>query len=98
MRKRTQRRKDEREEKKLVDAKWKLALLGDGYRADRPIVVESASQIEPHARSMTCPSCDVAFRVEEHVATPVDRVVRVRCPQCGRAASIHFALRASTLS
>lgn len=98
MRTRTQKRLLEREQKKLDDAKWKLALLAEGYRAERPIVVESASQIEPHVRGMTCPTCDVSYQVTEHVATARERIVRARCAQCGRTPSLHFVLRSSTLS
>jgi predicted Zn finger-like uncharacterized protein len=92
-RSRTVRRELERERKKLVEAKWKLAMLQEGYRRDRPIAVDSASQIEPHVRGMTCPGCDVSYRVLEHRATPDGRVVRAQCPQCGRSPEIHFVLR-----
>jgi predicted Zn finger-like uncharacterized protein len=98
MRKRTSRRRDERDAKKLASAKWKLALLEDGFRADRPLVVDSPSQIEPHVRAMTCPSCGAPFRVEEHAATPGGRIVSAHCPQCGRTAQIYFVLRSATLS
>lgn len=90
---RTVRRELERERKKLDEAKWKLALLQPGYRRDRPIAVDSASQIEPHVRGMTCPACDVGYRVLEHRASPEGRIVRAQCPQCGRTPEIHFVLR-----
>ena len=47
-RSRTVRRQAERDARKLADAQWKLTLLEPGFRADKPIVVESASVIEPH--------------------------------------------------
>ena len=93
-RSRTVRRQAERDARKLADAKWKLMLLEPGFRPDKPIVVESASQIEPHVRGMQCPTCDVSFHVVEHAATAEGRVVMARCPQCGKAPSIHFVLRA----
>ena len=95
---RTIRRELERERKKLEETRWKLALLEPGFRRDRPLVVESASQIEPHVRGMHCPTCDVGFRVLEHRATPEGRVVRAQCPQCGRAPEIRFVLRDSLAS
>jgi predicted Zn finger-like uncharacterized protein len=90
---RVQRRQLERERKKLVAAKWKLASFEPGYRADRPIAVESASQIEPHVRGMRCPGCDASYQVVEHLARSGARVVRAKCAQCGRSPEIHFVLR-----
>jgi hypothetical protein len=89
-RKRTARRAAERSARKLEDARLKLALLGEGFSADHPIAVDSASQIEPHARSLRCPVDDTPFQVLEHDAR---RVVRVQCKQCGRRFDLHFALR-----
>jgi hypothetical protein len=94
-RSRTVRRQLERERKKLDEAKLKLASLQPGYRADRPIEVESASQIEPHVRGIRCPVCDVGYQVVEHRATPGGRVVRARCAQCGRQPELHFVIRAT---
>ena len=97
-RSRTVRRQAERDARKLADAKWKLTLLEPGFRPDKPIVVDSASVIEPHVRGMQCPVCDVGFQVVEHVATADGRVVKARCPQCGKTPSIHFTLRAATVN
>ena len=97
-RSRTVRRQAERDARKLADAKWKLTLLEPGFRPERPLVVESASQIEPHVRGMRCPVCDVGYQVAEHVATPEGRVVQARCPQCGAKPTIHFTLRASMVN
>lgn len=87
------RRQLDREKKKLDEARWKLASFEPGYRRERPIEVDSASQIEPHVRGMSCPSCGASFRVLEHRASPAGRVVRAQCPQCGRTPEIHFVLR-----
>lgn len=92
-RSRTARRQLARDQKKLDEAKLKLAHLGAGYRADRPIEVDSASQIEPHVRGMLCPVCDVGYQVEEHRAAAFGRVVRARCARCGRTPDLHFVLR-----
>lgn len=98
MRSRTVRRQLERDQKKLEEAKLKLALLEPGYRSDRPLEVESASQIEPHVRGMVCPACDVGYQVVEHRATARGRTVRARCAQCGRSPEIHFVLRSPLAS
>ena len=87
---RTKRREAERQAKKLADARVKLALLEEGFSLERPIVVDSASQIEPHARSLRCPVDDTPFQVLEHDAR---RRVRVQCKQCGRRFELHFVLR-----
>jgi len=92
-RSRTVRRQLEREQRKLDDARWKLASLEVGFHASRPIEVESASQIEPHVRGMRCPVCDVSFHVLEHVASPSGREVTARCPQCGRRPHLFFVIR-----
>jgi hypothetical protein len=97
-RSRTVRRQAERDAQKLADAKWKLTLLEPGIRKDRPLVVESASQIEPHVRGMECPVCAVGFQVAEHVATPEGRTVQARCPQCGKTPSVYFVLRAASVN
>ena len=91
-RKRTTKREAERAKKNLDVARLKLALLSEGYSAEKPIRVVFASQIEPHARGMTCPVDDVGFQVIEHVARPTDRVVTVECKQCGRRFRLHFAI------
>lgn len=88
-RKRTARREAERAKKKLDEARLKLALLAEGFSAERPIRVVSASQIEPHVRNMTCPVDDIALNVLDHAA---DRVVTAECKQCGRRYEIHFTI------
>jgi len=92
-RSRTVRRQLEREQRKLDDARWKLALLQVGFHPSRPIEVESASQIEPMVRGMRCPVCDVTFHVLEHTASPSGRKVTARCPQCGRSPHLYFVIR-----
>ncbi len=87
---RTARRALEREQRKLEEARWKLALLGEGFQPGRPFEVESSSQIEPQVRGMRCPACDVGFHVLDHVAQPGRREVTARCPQCGRKPRLYF--------
>ena len=56
---RTERRERERALDKLARDREKLARLELGGSAERPIELESASQVEPHARSLRCTRCEV---------------------------------------
>lgn len=84
---RTVRREAERDARKLADAKEKLAALEQGGAPDRPIRVDSASQIELRVESMRCARCEGELRVHEHVARVVLghslRMVDARCKRCG---------------
>ena len=99
IRKRTQRREEERARRKLDLAKEKLATFDEGASPDRAIPLESASQVEVHASSMQCPLCGDHYRVNEHtVLHQGDRTLRVAhviSPQCGRETKIYFAVRAA---
>lgn len=79
---------------KTAEAALKLAALEPGGAADRPIVVTSASVIEPHAAGQPCVACGAGVRVEEHVAAPTLglRVVKIRCPRCGVARELYFRI------
>jgi len=98
---RTVRRELDREQAKLAAAKEKLWSLGEGASPQRPIPLESASQVEIHAASLTCPICGDHFRVLEHTVLHLAssdrtlRVTHVRSPQCGRERDLYFALRAA---
>lgn len=92
---RTLRRELERERSKLARTREALEALDFGGSPERPIEVESASQIEPHARAMHCPVCDDAYRVLDHEVAKGGalRVVTAQSPQCGRTTKIWFRLR-----
>jgi len=83
---RTLRREAERDAEKLADAREKLSLLEQGGGWERPIRVDSASQIELRVESMRCPRCDGELKVFEHVARVVAghalRMVDARCKRC----------------
>lgn len=95
---RTVRREAEREASRLARAREALAALEDGGAPERPIVVASASQIEPHAASMRCPVCGDGLRVVDHEVRHTTagslRVVTAKSPQCGRVRTIWFSVRA----
>ncbi|HLK36121.1 MAG TPA: hypothetical protein VKU41_05170 [Polyangiaceae bacterium] len=96
MRQRTARRAAERAAAKLSDARERLASLEPGGSGSRPLPVESASQIEPHALASACLRCGGANRLVEHVAIPHDgetlRVARLQCPQCGALRECWFRI------
>ncbi|MBS2016067.1 MAG: hypothetical protein JST00_24515 [Deltaproteobacteria bacterium] len=94
---RTERREAARAAAKLAQARMKLAALEEGGAPTRPIEVESASVVEPHASSMPCAACGASgVRVEEHVAITVGearlRVARVRCAQCSVKRDVFFRI------
>ena len=91
-RKRSERRAIEREVKKDIERKDKLAALQPGGAPERPIEVTTASLIEPGARSSKCPRCGGDVRLEEHVVQGSLRVARVRCAQCGSPRAIYYRI------
>ncbi|CAN5321597.1 hypothetical protein BH09MYX1_BH09MYX1_50980 [soil metagenome] len=96
---RTVRREQDRESAKLVAAKEKVAAFDEGASPDRPIALESASQVEVHASSMTCPICGDSYRVNDHTVLVHKgqslRVAHVVSPQCGRERRLYFAIHAA---
>ncbi len=96
---RTERRARERAQDKLAHDRERLARLDAGGDPARPITVESASQIEPHALALTCLRCDGPNRLEEHAAVTRDgnplRVARLACPQCGARRAVWFRIAPS---
>jgi len=92
---RTERREAERDAAKLARARMKLAALEVGGGPDRPIEVDSASIIEPHASSMPCAACGAqGLRVEEHTADLPRRlrIVHVMCQRCGTRREVFFRI------
>jgi hypothetical protein len=95
---RTERRAQARALEKLARDRDKLARLEPGGSAERPIPLESASQVEVHARSFRCTRCEAELRVEEHLARTVEdrplRLVRLICPMCGTRRDAWFRIDA----
>lgn len=93
---RAARREAERRTAHVHKLRERLFLTEPGSSAARPLRVESASVIEPHARSMPCPRCEGPLQVQEHRAQVAGghrlREVRVRCRQCGSERSLWFEL------
>jgi hypothetical protein len=99
---RSARRALERSSAKLVRDIERLYTLQRGGSPERPIDLDSASQVETEAQSMPCPLCERALRVEEHAAVTIGaarlRVARVICTGCGVRREIYFRLFGSTPS
>src|SRR5271165_2586086 len=93
---RAARREQARALEKLATQREKLARLEAGGAPDHPVMVESASQIEVHARSLQCLRCDGSYRVDEHVAETIDgerlRVTSLVCIACGARRSVYFRI------
>ncbi len=93
---RAARREGDREVRKDLADRDKLAKLAEGGAPERPIVVPSASVIEPIASSSGCTRCGGTLRVDEHAAKTMDgaplRVVTARCTQCGTPRTIYFRI------
>jgi hypothetical protein len=89
---RAERRSRQRDADKLTRDRERLAYLEPGGDRARPIEVESASQVEPHALGLTCLRCDGPNRLDEHAAIDGLRVARLLCPQCGSRRDAWFRL------
>jgi hypothetical protein len=90
---RTARRAAERDARKLVRDREKLAELSPGGARERPIEVASAAVIEGRARSLPCPQCAGPYDLRDHrSAGPGLRCVDVVCRQCGAPRSLWFRI------
>ena len=93
---RTLRRANARAAAKVAQDRERLARLEPGGDPARPLDVESASQVEPHALALACLRCAGSMRLEEHAVETVDdqrlRVVRLRCPRCGSRRGVWFRI------
>lgn len=96
---RTERRVREREARGLVRDRERLAALSTGGSAERPIVVETVSVIEPRIRSLPCPQCDGELELRDHRAAGAGlREVDVRCRRCHAPRTLWFRLGTPALN
>jgi len=93
---RAERRASERAADKLARDRERLAYIEPGGDSSQPIDVESASQVEPHARALACLRCGGDYRLEEHAAVTASaqrlRVAKLVCPRCGARRDVWFRL------
>lgn len=101
-RKRSERREADRAAGKLARDLDKLAAHAPGGSPERPIVIDSPSEVEVRARSTPCPICRGELRVGEHAAETIGgarlRVARVTCSVCRASRAIYFELAVSRLN
>jgi hypothetical protein len=93
---RAERRAQARAAEKVARDRERLARLEAGGAPERPIDVESPSQVEPHALGMPCLRCDGPNRLEDHAAVTVRderlRVARMTCARCRARREVWFRL------
>jgi len=90
---RTERRVRERDTRRLVRDRERLAALLPGGSADRPLPVPSPAVIEPRVAAMRCPQCDGEYTLKDHAAEPGGlRIVSVTCRICHVSRRIWFRL------
>lgn len=99
---RTQRRQRVRALEKLTVKREALARHEPGGAPERPISVQSASEITANARNRSCPLCDGTLRVLDHRATTVQgrrlRIVEVQCEGCSHRREIYYEVAERLLS
>jgi hypothetical protein len=89
---RTERRIAERDARKLVRDREKLAALLPGGSPAHPIGVESTAVIEVRAGATPCHQCESEVRVGEHRVEDGLRVVAVSCTRCAARRELWFKL------
>jgi hypothetical protein len=90
---RTVARTLQRSDQKLQGLRHKLAELAPGGRDTQPIVVASASVIEPRAESYPCLRCGESTRVQNHDSHgEAERVVQLVCRACGAERRLFFRI------
>ncbi|WP_437496753.1 hypothetical protein [Sorangium sp. So ce1099] len=99
---RAARRAGDRDAEKLTRDLERLALLEPGHTPGRAIALDSPSQVEVAARSIQCPRCRGALRVQDHTAETLEgarlRVAQVVCVACGAGRRLYFRLGGAVLN
>jgi hypothetical protein len=94
---RTERRERERELRKSVREREKLAAAAPGGAPANPLVVASASVIEGTARSTPCVQCGSELILGDHTAETFQgqslRLVRLVCRLCHAPRALWFRLQ-----
>jgi hypothetical protein len=79
----------------------RLARLLPGGTPERPIEIESPSQVEVIAAATPCPLCDAMLQPSAHEAMVHGaerlRIARTRCAACGAEGALYFRLRPTAL-
>jgi hypothetical protein len=90
---RTERRTRERQARKLVRDRERLAALEVGGARERPFEVASASVIAVRARAQPCPHCGGTLHLDEETAeSAVLRATRMTCQRCHAPRTFYFRI------
>jgi hypothetical protein len=93
---RTERRARERELRKQVRERERIAELAPGGAPERPIVVATAAVVEPRASSSRCHQCGGELELTDHTAEQRDgvnlRVAHTKCRRCHVAGRLWFRI------
>lgn len=100
---RNQRRADERQLRKAVRTREKLATAAPGGGADRPIAVSTAALVEPTARATPCPQCGGTLDLQSDRVTPgaggeLLRALQLVCRLCHTPRTLWFVVRSPALN
>jgi len=96
---RTERRARERDARRLVRDRERLAGLLPGGSPERPLPVPSPAVIDSRVASMRCPQCEGEYTLKEHSAEPGGvRIAAVTCRVCHVSRRIWFRLGSSAPS
>jgi hypothetical protein len=99
---RTLQRTLSRLQEKLAGTSEKLGALEDGGSPEHPLVVESASLVEPRAEALPCLRCESPMRVREHAAEHIAgeplRIVTLNCRACGAERTVYFRIQPRLLN
>jgi hypothetical protein len=88
---RTERRVQERDARKLIRDREKLAALE--ISRERPIEVTSSSVIPVRARSQKCHQCGGSLHLDEEIAESAElRAVDVSCQRCAAGRRLWFRI------
>src|SRR5690349_21677666 len=94
---RTMLRAARRSDAKLSTMREQLAKLEPGGSEGSPILVESASVVEPRAESFRCLRCEESMRCTSHTsrtsaAGDASRVAELTCRACGAKRMLYFRI------
>lgn len=99
---RTLSRLFQRKQDKLVDDRERLAALEPGGSAERPIMLEAASQLTLRTESFACLACNGPVRYVEdrvvEVAGDLRRVATAECKHCGKRRELWFQIEKQLLN
>jgi hypothetical protein len=99
---RAQRREQARDAERFGRDLARVAAFERGGAPDRPIAIQSPSEVEVHARGVVCLRCASPTELFDHAAETHGgarlRVAHLRCRGCAAERAIYFSLPGATLN